>query len=104
MILNTIFNTYLVKNLKIGQVLIRKVMIMTIEEREDEVDLEVVIENVQTIIQDREDDQEVDHHDVDKFTKHATSLCSTHLNAAQLNSSIQMDFSCIPYYHFLRSK
>ena len=79
-------------------------MIMMIEEREDEVDLEVVIENVQTIIQDREDDQEVDHHDVDKSAKHATSLCSTHLNAAQLNSSIQMDFSCIPYYHFLLSK
>ena len=50
-------------------------MIMMIEEKEDEVDLEVVIENVQTIIQDREDDQEVDHHDVDKFAKHATCHC-----------------------------
>merc|ERR1719394_526393 len=63
-----------VKNLKIGQVLIRKVMIMTIAEREDGVDLEVVIENVQMIIQDREDDPEVDHHDVDKSTNHVMPL------------------------------
>ena len=49
-------------------------MIMTIAEREDGVDLEVVIENVQMIIQDREDDPEVDHHDVDKSTNHVMPL------------------------------
>lgn len=70
-------------------------MIMTIAEREDGVDLEVVIENVQMIIQDRDDDPEVDHHDVDKCTNHALrSMCSP------LNSSIQMDFSCIPVLPF----
>ena len=75
-------------------------MIIMTAEKEDGVDLEVVIENVLMIIHDPEDDPEVDHHVVDKCTNHELKR----FKRGPLNSSIQMDISCILYCHFLLSK